>query len=185
MVSLERLRRCSDFSNKIFGCHKQDVRMQNTKLEGLQEQKGSDIEHKDTRTLEQRVALWGESRGLFAEFETEFEPLVVAEQRTYVAETRICHATGDLAGCPEEGEEFVAIEKDADTGSGAHHLGMEIHQSTEEGEVEHLLAGLEGVGAADGHTVEVGLECVVGIENEGGAAFFETETSEVFIEFSF
>ena len=126
-----------------------------------------------------------ESRGLFAEFETEFETLVVAEQRTYVAETRVCHAAGNLAGGTEEGEEFVAIEKDADTGSGAHDLGMEIHQSTEEGEVEHLLAGLEGVGAADGHTVEVGLKSVVGVEDEGGAAFLETETSEVFIEFSF
>ena len=131
------------------------------------------------------MALWGESRGLFAELETEFEAVVVGEQGTYVAETRVCHATGNFAGSTEKGEEFVAIEKDADTGSGAYDLGMEIHQSTEEGEVEHLLVGVEGVGAADGHTVEVCFKGVVGIENEGGAAFLETETSEVFIEFSF
>ena len=122
------------------------------------------------------MALWGESRGLFAELETEFEAVVVGEQRTYVAETRVCHATGNFAGGTEEGEEFVTIEKDADAGSGAHYLGMEIHQTTEKGKVEHLLAGVEGVGAADGHTVEVCFKGVVGIENEGGAAFFETKT---------
>ena len=57
------------------------------------------------------MALWGESRGLFAELETEFEAVVVGEQRTYVTETRVCHATGDLAGGTEKGEEFVAIER--------------------------------------------------------------------------
>ena len=62
---------------------------------------------------------------------------------------------------------------------------MELHESSEEREGEHFLAGVEGVGSADGHTVEVGFKGVVGIENEGGAAFLETETGEVFIEFGF
>ena len=43
--------RASDFSNKMFGVHKQDVRSLNTMLKVSQEQKGSDIEHKDTQTL--------------------------------------------------------------------------------------------------------------------------------------
>ena len=42
----------------MFGVHKQDVRSLNTMLKVLQEQKGSDIEHKDTQTLRiVRVAL--------------------------------------------------------------------------------------------------------------------------------
>ena len=43
--------RCSEFTNKMFGVHKQDVRSLNTMLKVSQEQKGSDIEHKDTQTL--------------------------------------------------------------------------------------------------------------------------------------
>ncbi len=73
MISLERRRSCSayrelelrisqtrysEFSNKMFGVHKQDVRSLNTMLKVSQEQKGSDIEHKDTQTLRiVRVAL--------------------------------------------------------------------------------------------------------------------------------
>ena len=73
MISLERRRSCSayrelelrisqtrysEFSNKMFGVHKQDVRSSQTgcsefehNAQGMQEQKGSDIEHKDTQTL--------------------------------------------------------------------------------------------------------------------------------------
>lgn len=80
MISLERRRsssayrelelrisqtRYSEFSNKMFGVHKQDVRSSQTgcsefehNAQGMQEQKGSDIEHKDTQTLRiVRVAL--------------------------------------------------------------------------------------------------------------------------------
>lgn len=60
MISLERRRSCSayrelelrisqtgcsDFTNKMFGFLKQDVRSLNTMLKVSQEQKGSDIEH--------------------------------------------------------------------------------------------------------------------------------------------
>ena len=179
--------RTSEFSNKMFGVLKQDVRSLNTMLKVCRSRKARSLSTKILKYQILRIVhvARSESRGLFAELETEFEAVVVGEQRTYVAETRVCHATGNFAGGTEEGEEFVAIEKDADAGSGAHNLGLELHESTEEREGEHLLVGVEGVGTADGHTVEVGFKGVVGIENKGGAAFLETKTGEVFIEFGF
>lgn len=113
------------------------------------------------------------------------ETIVVAEEGVDIGEARVGHVAEELARCAEEREEFVALKEDADARGGAHHLGVEVDQTTEETEVKHALRGLEGVGATEGNAVEVGFEGAIGFEHEDGATRFETESGEVFVEFGF
>lgn len=109
----------------------------------------------------------------------------MGEQRTYVRQTRVGHSTCDFACSGEEREEFVVVKQDAHARSGACYLRFELEKPAEEGEMEHLLVGIERICSTQRHTVEIGFKGVVGFERKCGCSFFESKTREVLIEFAF
>ena len=109
----------------------------------------------------------------------------MGEQRTYVRQTGVGHSTTNLACSGEEREEFVVVKQNAHARSGACYLRFELEKPTEEGEMEHLLVGIERICSTQRHTVEIGFKGVVGFESKRGGTFFESKTREVFIEFAF